>query len=44
MALDERKEKRSVKVIRDGAEEMIDIKVFLHLFNIWQICPQFSLS
>jgi P-type Ca2+ transporter type 2C len=39
----EQKYQRSVKVIRDGVEKMIDIKVFL-LLSILSICPQFSFS
>ena len=42
-ALNERKDERSVKVIRDGVEKMIDIKVFL-LLSILICHPQFSLS
>ena len=41
-ALDERKEERSVKVIRDGAEEMIDIKVFLTFIQYYALNSVFS--
>ena len=41
-ALNERKDERSVKLIRDGVEKMVDIKVCLLLSIL--ICPQFSLS
>jgi hypothetical protein len=33
-ALNERKDERSVKLIRDGVEKMIDIKVFSLIFII----------
>lgn len=36
-ALNERKDERSVKLIRDGVEKMVDIKVFI-LLSIF-ICP-----
>jgi Ca2+-transporting ATPase len=33
-ALNERKDERSVKLIRDGVEKMVDIKVYLILSNM----------
>lgn len=34
-ALNERKEERGVKVIRDGVEKVIDIKVSIHIRNYY---------
>jgi hypothetical protein len=39
-ALNERKEERGVKVIRDGVEKVIDIKVRLLLFCFLQFLTQ----